>query len=74
MARDFKPPDAFPSEGGVLAVVVERFPIASRAIEGSVMGEGEGSGGGDGGARGTLSPVGGSKGRSPSPAPMYYIG
>ncbi len=36
------------------------------------MREGDGSGGGDGGARGELSPVGGSKGRSPSPAPMYY--
>ena len=35
---------------------VERFPVASRAIETSVMGEGEGSGGGDGGARGALSP------------------
>ena len=48
--------------------------VASRVIEASVMGEGEGSGGGDGGARGELSPVGGSKGQSPSPAPMYYIG
>ena len=36
--------------------------VASRAIEASVMGEGEGSGGGDGGAREELSPVGGSKG------------
>ena len=73
-ARDFNHPNAFLSEGGVLGVVVEGFPVASRASEGSVMGEGEGSGGSDGGARGELSPVGGSKGRSPSPAPMSYIG
>ena len=53
---------------------VERFPVASRAIEASVMGEGEGSGGGDGGARGALSRSGVRRGRSPSPAPMYYIG
>ena len=38
-----------------------------------VKGEGDGSGGGDGGARGELSLVGGSKGPSPSPAPMDYI-
>ena len=47
VARDFNHPNAFLSEGGALAVVVEGFPVASRAIEASVMGEG--SGGGDGG-------------------------
>ena len=50
--------------------------VASRAIEASVMGEGEGSGGGDGGARGELSPVGGSKGREPlaSPNVLHWVG
>ena len=50
--------------------------VASRAIEGSVMGEGEGSGGGDGGARGALSPVGGSKGPEPlaSPNVIHWVG
>ena len=43
--------------------------VASGAIEASVMGEGEGSGGGDGGARGALSPVGGSKGPEPLASP-----
>ena len=48
--------------------------VASRAIEASVKGEGEGSGGGDGGP-GENSPRSGvRRGRSPSPAPMYYIG
>ena len=60
---------------------VERFPVASRAIEASVMGEGEGSGGGDGGARGAHSLGRGSKGPEPSQpqcmtlgrlAPLYY--
>ena len=47
-----------------------------RAIEGSVMGEGEGSGGGDGGAGGALSPVGGSKGPEPlaSPNVLHWVG
>ena len=45
VARDFNHPNAFLSEGGVFAVVVVSFPVASRAIEASVMGEGEGSGG-----------------------------
>ena len=55
---------------------VERFPVASRAIEVSVMGEGEGSGGGDGGARGALSPIGGSKGPEPlaSPSVIHWVG
>ena len=55
---------------------VERFPVASRAIEASVMGEGEGSGEGDGGARGELSPVGGSKGPEPlaSPNVLHWVG
>ena len=35
------------SQGEALAVVVERFPVASRAIKASVKGEGEGSGRGD---------------------------
>ena len=48
--------------------------VASRAIEASVMGEGEVSGGGYGRARGEFPPVGIRRGRSPSPAPMYYIG
>ena len=48
---------------------VERFPVASGAIEAAVMGEGEGRGGGDGGARGALSPVGGSKGPEPLASP-----
>ena len=74
VARAFNHPNAFISEGGPLAVVVESFPVASRAIEASVKGKGEGSGGGDGGARGEPSPVGVRRGRSPSPAPMYYIG
>ena len=40
------------------------------------MGEGEGSGGGDGGARGELSPVGGSKGPEPlaSPNVLHWVG
>ena len=40
------------------------------------MGEGEGSGGGDGGARGALSPVGGSKGPEPlaSPNVIHWVG
>ena len=40
------------------------------------MGEGEGSGGGDGGARGALSPVGGSKGPEPlaSPSVLHWVG
>ena len=40
------------------------------------MGEGEGSGGGDGGARGALSPVGGSKGPEPlaSPNVLHWVG
>ena len=40
------------------------------------MGEGEGSGGGDGGARGVLSPVGGSKGPEPlaSPNVIHWVG
>ncbi len=46
VARNFIPPNAFLSEGGALAVVVESFPVAIRAIEASVMGEGEGSSGG----------------------------
>ena len=43
---------------------------------GLVMGEGEGSGGGDGGARGALSPVGGSKGPEPlaSPNVLHWVG
>ena len=45
VARDFNPPNAFLSEGGAVAVVVESFPRS--------------------GVR---------RGRSPSPAPMYYIG
>ena len=55
---------------------VQRFPVASRAIEVSVMGEGEGSGGGDRGARGALSPVGGSKGPEPlaSPNVLHWVG
>ena len=55
---------------------VESFPVASRAIEASVMGEGEGSGGGNGGARGELSPVGGSKGPEPlaSPNVLHWVG
>ena len=50
--------------------------VASRAIEASVMGEGEGSGGSDGGARGALSPVGGSKGPEPlaSPNVIHWVG
>ena len=48
--------------------------VASRAIEASVMGDGEWSGGGDGGGQGRAPPVGVRRGRSPSPAPMYYIG
>ena len=50
--------------------------VASRAIEASVMGEGEGSGGGDGGAGGELSPVGGSKGPEPlaSPNVLHWVG
>ena len=48
--------------------------VASGAIEAAVMGEAEGSGGGDGGARGEIPRVGVRRGRSPSPAPMYYIG
>ena len=76
VARDFNHPNAFLSEGGVLPVVVESFPVASCAIEASVMGEGEGSGGGDGGARGELSPVGGSKGPEPlaSPNVLHWVG
>ena len=40
------------------------------------MEEGEGSGGGDGGARGELSPVGGSKGPEPlaSPNVLHWVG
>ena len=49
VARDFDNPNASLSEGEVLAVVVGDFPVASCAIEVSVMGVGEGSGGGDGG-------------------------
>ena len=50
--------------------------VASGAIEASVMGEGEGIGGGDGGARGVLSPVGGSKGPEPlaSPNVLHWVG
>ena len=50
--------------------------VASRAIEASVMGEGKGIGGGDGGARGALSPVGGSKGPEPlaSPNVLHWVG
>ena len=50
--------------------------VASRAIEASVMGEGEGSGGDDGGARGELSPVGGLKGPEPlaSPNVLHWVG
>ena len=48
--------------------------VASRAIEASVMGEGEGSGGGDGGPGERSARSGVRRGRSPSPAPMYYIG
>ena len=42
----------------------------------AVKGEGEGSGGGDGGARGELSPVGGSKGPEPlaSPNVLHWVG
>ena len=40
VARDFNHPNAFLSEGGALAVAVESFPVASRAIKASVMGEG----------------------------------
>ena len=76
VARDFNHPNAFLSEGGVLPVVVESFPVASCAIEASVVGEGEGSGGGDGGARGALPPVGGSKGPEPlaSPNVLHWVG
>ena len=76
VARDFNHPNVFLSEGGVLAVVVESFPVASGAIEASLKGEGEGSGGGDGGARGELSPVGGSKGPEPlaSPNVLHWVG
>ena len=54
MARDFNHPHAFLSEGEALAVVVESVSenpppplvaVSYRAIEASVMGEGEGSGG-----------------------------
>ena len=69
VARDFNHRNAFLSEGGALAVVVEGFPVVSRATEASVKGEGDGSGGGDGGARGALSPVGGSKGPEPLASP-----
>ena len=48
--------------------------VASRAIEAAVMGGAGGSGGGEGGARGEIPRVGVRRGRSPSPAPMYYIG
>ena len=50
--------------------------VVSRAIEASVMGEGEGSGGDDGGARGELSPVGGLKGPEPlaSPNVLHWVG
>ena len=76
VARDFNHPNAFLSEGGPLAVVVEGFPVSSGGIEASVMGEGEGSGGGDGGARGALSPVGGSKGPEPlaSASVLHWVG
>ena len=84
MAPPFNNPNAPHSEGGALAVVVKSFPerritpvaVASGAIEVSVMGEGEGSGGGDGGARGDLSPVGGSKGPEPlaSPNVIHWVG
>ena len=75
VARDFNHPNAFLSEGGALAVVVESFPVASRAIEASVMGEGEGSGGGDGGP-GERSPGRGSKGPEPlaSPNVLHWVG
>ena len=49
-------------------------PSFLRAIEASVMGEGEGGGGGDGGARGEFSPVGGSKGRSPRQPQCMTLG
>ena len=77
VARDFNQPNAFLSEGGALAVVVENFPVASGAIEASVMGEGEGSGGGDGGGPGERSRrVGGSKGPEPlaSPNVLHWVG
>ena len=49
--------------------------VASRAIEASVMGEGEGSGGDDGG-QGRVPPVGGSKGPEPlaSPNVLHWVG
>ena len=64
VARDFPPPTLFSQRAEPLAVVVESFPerpitpvaVASRAIEASVMGEGEGSGGGDGGDMGSAPP------------------
>ena len=48
--------------------------VASGAIEVSGMGEGEGSAGVMGRPGGNSPAVGGSKGRSPSPAPTYYVG
>ena len=69
-------PTLFSQRADPLAVVVESFPVASRAIEASVMGEGEGSGVGDGGARGALPVVGGSKGPEPlaSPNVLHWVG
>ena len=76
VARDFNHPNAFLSEGEVLAVVVESFPVASRAIKASVMGEGEGSGGGDGGGQGRAPPGRGSKGPEPLARPnvLHWVG
>ena len=79
--HDFDNPNALLSEGGVLAVWSKASPkrritpvaVASRVIEVSVKGAGEESGGGDGG-EGGVAPGRGSKGRRPSPAPMYDTG
>ena len=74
VARDFNHPNAFLSEGGALPVVVESFPSLLVPSRPPSWEREKRAAGVIGGARGELSPVGGSKGRSPSPAPMYYIG
>ena len=83
VAPDFNHPNAFLSEGKALAVVVESFPETPHQTRrcrfsrhrGLCHGRGRRERRGViGRARGELSPVGVRRGRSPSPAPMYYIG